>query len=127
MIRIYGLKEQLNPIKARLSDQIAEAMFEALGYPKNKRAQRFFPMEPEDFYYPEGRSPAYTVIEISLITGRSIEAKKRLIKLLFEKIALDPGIAPADLEITLFEAPAAHWGFRGITGDEAILDYKIEV
>jgi len=126
MIRIYGIKEQLNPIKAKLSDQINLAMVEALQYPSDKRAHRFFPMDSEDFYSPDGRSPAYIVIEINLIEGRTVEAKKKLIHLLFKK-AQEIGIEPIDLEITLTEQPAHNWGFRGVTGDEAQLNYKIEV
>jgi hypothetical protein len=32
-----------------------------------------------------------------------------------------------DVEITVNEAPASNWGFRGMTGDEADLNYKIDV
>lgn len=127
MIRVYGIKEQLNPIKARLSDVINQCMVDALSFPDNKRAQRFIPMEKEDYYYPEGRSDAYTVIEISMMEGRSVEAKKKLIHLLFEKIEKEIDIAPNDVEITISESPACNWGFRGVTGDEAKLSYKVNV
>lgn len=127
MIRVYGIKEQLNPIKARLSDVINQCMVDALSFPDNKRAQRFIPMEKEDYYYPEGRSDAYTVIEISMMEGRSVEAKKKLIHLLFEKIKKEIDIAPNDVEITISESPACNWGFRGVTGDEAKLSYKVNV
>lgn len=127
MIRIYGIKEQLNPVKARLSDVINQCMVEALSFPDNKRAHRFIPLEKEDYFYPEGRSDAYTVIEIAMMEGRSVEAKKNLIHLLFKKIESEVGIKPVDVEITISEAPACNWGFRGITGDEARLDYKVNV
>lgn len=127
MIRIYGIKEQLNPIKAKLSDVINQCMVEALSYPENKRAHRFFPMNQDDFYSPEGRTDAYTVIEVGMMEGRSVEARKRLIHLLFERIESDLGIKPIDVEITIYESPACNWGFRGMTGDEATLDYKINV
>ena len=84
-------------------------------------------MDSEDFYYPEGRTDAYTVIEISLMEGRSAEVRKKLIHLLFKRIGEIMGIAPIDLEITLFETPAGNWGFRGMTGDEATLDYRIDI
>ncbi len=127
MIRIYGIREQLNPIKQKLSDVINQCMVEALAFPANKRAHRFFPMQKEDFFYPEGRTDAYTVIEISMMEGRSIEARKNLIHLLFEHIESEVGIKPVDVEITIFESPACNWGFRGITGDEAKLNYKVDV
>ena len=127
MIRIYGIKEQLNPIKARLSDVINQCMVEALGFPADKRAHRFFPMAAEDFYYPAGRSAAYTVIEISMMQGRSIAARKLLIHSLFRDIEAQLQIKPVDVEITIFESPAENWGFRGMTGDEANLNYSIKV
>ena len=127
MIRIYDIREKLGPIRDRLSDAINECMVEALSYPDNKRAHRFIPLEREDFYYPEGRSDAYTVIEIGMMEGRSVEAKKRLIKLLFQRIESAVGVDPINVEITISESPASNWGFRGMTGDEASLDYRVDV
>ena len=127
MIRIYGIREKLGSIRSKLSDVINECMVEALSYPDNKRAQRFIPLEREDFYYPEGRTDAYTVIEINMMKGRSVEARKNLIKLLFELIQSKVGIDPVDIEISIWESPPCNWGFRGMTGDEAKLDYKINV
>ncbi len=127
MIRVYGLRQNLDPIKAKLSDVINGCMVDGLSFPTDKRAHRFIPMDAEDFYYPEGRTDAYTVIEISLMEGRSAEVRKKLIHLLFKRIEENLGIAPIDLEITLFETPAGNWGFRGMTGDEARLDYRIDI
>jgi phenylpyruvate tautomerase PptA (4-oxalocrotonate tautomerase family) len=127
MIRIYGIREKLGPIRGKLSDAINECMVEALEYPDNKRAHRFIPLAREDFYYPDGRSDSYTVIEISMMEGRSVEAKKRLIQLLFQRIESAVGIGPIDVEITISESPASNWGFRGMTGDEASLNYKVDV
>ena len=127
MIRIYGIREQLNPIKHKLSDVINQCMSEALGFPENKRAHRFFPMDKADFFYPEGRTDAYTVIEISMMQGRTEDSRKNLIHLLFERIESEVGIKPVDIEITIFESPAGNWGFRGMTGDEAKLNYKVDV
>lgn len=127
MIRIYGIEAQLNPIRAKLSDVINQSMAEALSFPANKRAHRFFPLNTADFYYPEGRTDAYTVIEITMMAGRSDQARKGLIKLLFERIESELAISPVDVEITIFEVPACNWGFRGMTGDEADLNYNVNV
>jgi 4-oxalocrotonate tautomerase family enzyme len=126
-IKIYGLKETLNPIKARLSEVIHACVVEALKFPTDKRAHRFFPLEREDFYYPVGRSEKYIIIEIMMIEGRTAETKKALIRLLFERIHAELGIALQDIEIAIMEAPKYNWGFRGKTGDEVELTYKIEV
>lgn len=128
MIVIYGIKEYLNPRKAQLSEVIHGCMQSVLGMPEDKRAHRFIPLDAEDFYYPGGRSPAYTVIEINMMQGRTVETQKALIKELFRRIEADVGIAPVDVEITLKEQPPHCWGFRGMTGDEARdLAYSVKV
>jgi len=127
MIKIYGMRERLDPIKASLSDVINECMVTALAYPQDKRAHRFFPMDAADFVYPTGRTDAYTVIEISMMEGRSASARKRLIHLLFERIESELGIDPVDVEVVILESPRENFGFRGMTGDEAKLDYDLNV
>ncbi|MDC7224945.1 MAG: tautomerase family protein [Spirochaetales bacterium] len=128
MVVIYGIKEKLNPVKADMSRVIQACMTEVLGLPEDKKAHRFIPMEKEDFYFPGGRSEAYTFIEINMIEGRKGETKKALIHCLFRKIESELGIAPADVEITIKEQPSHCWGFRGMTGDEVRdLNYSVEV
>ncbi|KZN30142.1 hypothetical protein N480_04125 [Pseudoalteromonas luteoviolacea S2607] len=126
MIVVYGIAENLNPIKAELSDVIQSTMTHVLGLPEDKRAHRFIPMDSSDYYYPSGRTDAYTVIEINMMAGRKVETKKALIKMLFENIEAKLGIKPVDIEITIKEQPAHCWGFRGITGDE-VKDLKYSV
>ncbi|KGJ93808.1 tautomerase family protein [Colwellia psychrerythraea] len=128
MIVIYGIKENLNPIKAKFSDVIHQSMQSVFGMPEDKRAHRFIPMDKSDFYYPGGRSDSYTVIEINMMAGRKIETKKALIKSLFAGIEAQLNILPVDIEIIIKEQPNHCWGFRGITGDEVTdLKYLINV
>ena len=128
MIVIYGIKENLNPVKAHLSDVIHQSIQEVLGMPEDKRIHRFIPMDKSDFYYPGGRSDKYTVIEINMMEGRKVETKKALIKSLFNKIESELNILPIDIEITIKEQPSHCWGFRGITGDEVNdLKYTVNV
>jgi hypothetical protein len=105
-IKIYGMADHLNPIKAQLSDLVHACVVEVLAVPADKRIHRFFPLAADDFYYPSDRTPRYTIIEISLFEGRSIETKKTLIRLLFEKTQAELGLAPSDLEITITETPS---------------------
>jgi phenylpyruvate tautomerase PptA (4-oxalocrotonate tautomerase family) len=127
VIVVYGLKEKLDPIRPRLSNAIHGCMTAVLGLPEDKRAHRFIGLAREDFYYPGGRSDAYTVLEINMIQGRTEQTKKALIRALFEALSSEVGLAPVDVEITIHEQPAHCWGFRGMTGDEARLDYAIKV
>lgn len=121
------MKENLNPIKQELSNVIHSCVVEAFKYPVDKRFHRFFPLEREDFYFPDERSDAYTVIEISIFEGRSISAKKNLISLLYQQINEVLEIQTIDLEITIFETPKHNWGIRGVPGDELVLNYKVEL
>lgn len=126
-IKIYGIKEKLTPVRERLSEVIHVCVMEALQFPADKRAHRFFLMEREDMLYPAGRTDAYTIIEITMIEGRTIETKKKLIRLLFDNIRDKVNIQQQDVEICIQESPACNWGFRGMHGDEVKLNYKINV
>ena len=126
-VKIFGIKEQLAPIREQLSAVIHECVVEALQFPADKKAHRFFLMDKENMLYPSGRTDAYTIIEITMISGRSIDAKKKLIRLLFDNIRDKVGISHQDIEICIYENPACNWGFRGMHGDEIKLNYKINV
>ncbi|MFT7127362.1 MAG: hypothetical protein ACI9HX_001039 [Pseudoalteromonas tetraodonis] len=126
-IKIYGVAERLLPIRSMLSDIIHRCVMDALGMPEDKRAHRFIPIDADNFFMPGGRSDAYTIIEIAMIEGRTVETRKKLIRLLFDRIEAELGIAPMDVEICIFESPACNWGFRGMNGDEIALNYKVDV
>ncbi|WP_276355346.1 tautomerase family protein [Cohnella caldifontis] len=125
-VKIFGTSEALKPIQASFSDVLHSCLVDALQLPPEKRFHRFFFFEPEDFLFPSDRSGKYTIIEISMFEGRSTEAKKQLIRLIFERISA-LGIPPRDIEITVFETPKHNWGIRGLPGDELSLNYKVEV
>lgn len=126
-VKIYGLRSSLAARKAALSDAIHAALMASFGLPREKRFQRFILLERDEFLFPADRSDNYTILEISMFEGRSAEAKRQLITLLFTYIAEQVGIAPQDVEITLVETPRANWGIRGQPGDELALNYKVDV
>jgi phenylpyruvate tautomerase PptA (4-oxalocrotonate tautomerase family) len=126
-IKIYGLSSSLASHAGSLSSAIHAAVVEALAYPQDKKFHRFIRLEKSDFIYPSDRSENYTIIEISMFEGRSTEAKKSLIRLLFANIERDAGISPQDVEITIYEVPKHNWGIRGLCGDELALGYKVNV
>ncbi len=126
-VKIYGLKGSLSEKRESLSNAIHESLMEAFGLPENKKFQRFIMLDENDFIYPADRSIEYTIIELSIFEGRSVETKKKLINLLIQKIGLQSGIQKQDIEITIFETPMANWGIRGMPGDELVLNYKVSV
>jgi phenylpyruvate tautomerase PptA (4-oxalocrotonate tautomerase family) len=124
-VKIYALRQTLEP-REQISKAIHNSVMTALEYPADKKFHRFFPLEPEDFVFSKDRSEKYTILEISMFEGRSVEAKKKLIALLFANLE-QLGIPRNDLEITVFETPKHNWGIRGVPGDELELSYKVEV
>ena len=126
-IKIFGIKEHLHPIREKMSDIVHECIMEAFQYPKEKKAHRFIYIDKDSFFYFEGRTAKHTIIEINIFEGRSVEAKKNLYRLLFDRFDTELNITPMDLEITLFETPRHNWGIRGKSGDELTLNYKVEV
>ncbi|MGI9509202.1 MAG: tautomerase family protein [Geminicoccaceae bacterium] len=125
-IKIYGERNHLRQIRDRLSDAIHTAAMTVLGLPANKRFHRFIGLESDDFIHPPDRSSAYTIIEVSLFEGRDSATKRAFLEGLMARVADEVGLAPVDLEITLFETPRADWGIRGEVGDRLILTYDVE-
>jgi hypothetical protein len=126
-VKVYGLEANLARRRAELSGIIHGSLVKVLGLPPEKRFQRFLPMDPEDFLFPADRTPAYTIIEISMFAGRSEEKLKALIQDIMKEAQDRLGLHPDDLEITVFQTPKHCWGIRGKTGDELALGYQVDV
>ena len=126
--KIFALRKVMDPIKAELSDAIHECVSEVLKFPQEKRLQRFFPMEEEDFRYGSvDRTEKYTVIEITMFEGRSVETIKKLINSIYEKAPEATGIPRSDIDILVRELPQYAWGLQGSIGDEQSLGYSVSV
>ncbi|MCU4583628.1 tautomerase family protein [Acinetobacter nosocomialis] len=126
-VKIYANEQTIMQYREMLSHAIHQALIEELKYPIEKRFQRFISLKPENFIYPSDRSQHYVIIELSMFTGRSTEAKKRLIQTLFRNIQQYCRINPQDIEITIFETPNENWGIRGQNADELHLNYQVNV
>jgi hypothetical protein len=126
-VKVYGQRGALEATRDRWSALIHAALVETLALPPDKKFQRFFPLAAEDFLFPADRAPAYTIIEISMFSGRAPETLKALLKRLMADAQAQLGISAMDLEITITETPKHCWGIRGKCGDELALSYKVEV
>ena len=100
----------------------------ALVFPRERRLQRFFPMDRENFIYPpHERSERYTIIEIETFQGRSKEVLKTLVREIYARVPAMTGIEPRDLDVIISEQPKHAWGLMGECGDEVKLTYKVEI
>lgn len=125
-VKVYGRADVLRPLRSELSDVVHAAAVDVLGLPENKRFHRFFPLDADDFPTPEGRTERYTILEVLLFEGRTVETKKAFYQRLYRDFTECLGIGPADLEVTLLETPRHDWAIRGVAGDDLALPYRVE-
>ena len=57
--KIYGTADFIQQNRKTLSNTIHSCIVDALNYPPEKKFQRFFPLQPEDFEYPSDRTEKY--------------------------------------------------------------------
>lgn len=108
-------------------EAVHSAMREALKIPENDRNIRFQQYQPEDFQVPPDKTENYTYVEISMFTGRSLQAKKDLYRQIVTNLG-KAGIQARDVFIVLYEVPLDNWGIRGgVPASEVDLGFKIEV
>ncbi len=120
--------------KSRRADEIEDmieavyqAQREALKVPEGDRQIRYFEHKPEHFSVPPGKTENYTLVEITLFPGRSLEAKRNLYKSIVRRLG-DLGIDPTDIFIVLTEPPLDNWGIKGgLPASEVDIGFKLNV
>ena len=125
---IYGIREHLVAHRDAISEAVNESISDAFKFPRERRLQRFFPMDRADFIYPpHERSERYTIIEISTFEGRSDETLRDLTRQITRRINAATGIEPRDIDVIVTQQPRHAWGLMGEPGDEIKLTYKVAV
>jgi phenylpyruvate tautomerase PptA (4-oxalocrotonate tautomerase family) len=103
------------------------ALMEGLKSPEWDKTIRLVTHEPHRFAVPPGRSDRYTLIDIDLFSGRSLEAKRALYQALVRNLG-KLGIPPDHIKVLLRESGAENWGIRGgIPASEVDLGFKVDV
>jgi phenylpyruvate tautomerase PptA (4-oxalocrotonate tautomerase family) len=100
--------------KSRLLDAIHAAAVEALQIPDEDRTQILTEHPADAFEFPPGRSERFTLVEVTMFAGRSLDAKRRLYRAVVRHLGR-LGIPPSDVLIVLNEVPLENWGIRGGT------------
>jgi phenylpyruvate tautomerase PptA (4-oxalocrotonate tautomerase family) len=100
--------------KAGLLDAIHAAAVEALRIPDEDRTQILTEHPAEAFEIPPGKGDRFTLVEVTMFAGRSLDAKRRLYRAVVRNLG-GLGIPPSDVLIILHEVPLENWGIRGGT------------
>ena len=127
LVNISLRKGRSTSDKKALSDAVHEALVETFQIPEGDRNHRFFELTEDDFEIPEDKTEHYTIIELTVFPGRSIEAKRHLYQAIVTKLKVI-GIHPTDVIIVLQEPPLENWGIRGgFPANEIDIGFKVDV
>ena len=108
-------------------DAVQSALREALKIPEGDRTLRLIEHPPSHFAVPPGRGEKFTLIEVTMFSGRSMSAKRTLYQAIVRHLAV-LGVQPLDIKVTLIETPPENWGLRGgMPASEIDLGFKIDV
>jgi phenylpyruvate tautomerase PptA (4-oxalocrotonate tautomerase family) len=111
----------------RVIGVVHAALMEGLQTPEWDRTIRLIVHEPHRFAVPPGRGDRYTLIDIDLFSGRSLEAKRALYRALVRNLG-ELGIPPDHIKVLLRESRAENWGVRGgVPASEVDLGFKVDV
>jgi phenylpyruvate tautomerase PptA (4-oxalocrotonate tautomerase family) len=113
--------------KSVVKNAVHSAVRDSLHLLPHDRNVRCIEHAADDFDVPQGRTPLFTLVEITLFAGRSIEAKRALYQGIVRNLG-DLGIEAADVMIVLHEEPMENWGIRGgFPASEVDLGFKVDV
>ena len=113
--------------EAGIIDAVHAAMMQGLKIPEWDKTIRLVVHEPHRFPQAPGKDERYTLVDIDLFSGRSLEAKKALYQAIVRN--LGPFGIPGDqIKILLRESPAENWGIRGgVPASEVELGFEVNV
>lgn len=100
-----------------LMEAVYLSMREALKVPEDDRQVRYIEHRPEHFWVAPGKSENYTLVEVVMFPGRSIDAKRTLYQGIVQRFGA-LGIAPIDVMVVLSEPPKESWGILGLPASE---------
>lgn len=112
--------------RQELIEAVQNALLEGLLIPREDRCVRLIEYDHDAFIVPTGKGATYTLIEVTLFSGRSPDAKRRLYRAMIEQLGR-LGVPDSDIKITLIEVPPENWGIRGLPASEIDLGFKIDV
>lgn len=125
--RIQVRKNRPREEKKAITQALHSAMQDALCIPESTSQVIYVEHASDDFEVPAARTDNYTLVEITLFAGRSLEAKKKLYQEIVGNLGA-VGIEPLDILIVLIEPPLENWGMRGGTpASEIDLGFKVGV
>jgi phenylpyruvate tautomerase PptA (4-oxalocrotonate tautomerase family) len=129
LARIDILEGRTPEGKRALVEAVRAALSEALKAPPEDPAVRLaeYPREQFSLPYPDRSSERYTLVEVTMFAGRSMDTKRRLYEAIVQRlVAL--GVPAGDVLIVLHEPPMRNWAVNGgIPASEVDVGFKVDI
>jgi hypothetical protein len=110
-----------------VSETVQSALMGAIKIPEWDRTVRLIEHPPSHFAVPLGRGERYTLIEITMFSGRSRDAKRALYQAIVRNLGAF-NVPALDINVTLIECPLENWGIRGgQAASEIELGFAVDV
>lgn len=127
LVKISIRKGRSDSEKKVLLDGIHNALVDAFEIPERDRVQRLDEYSENEFEIPNDRTDKFTIIEITILPGRSFDAKKKLYQLIFSHLKT-LGYNDNDAVVVLHEPELNNWGVRGgLPASEIDLGFNLKV
>jgi phenylpyruvate tautomerase PptA (4-oxalocrotonate tautomerase family) len=94
-----------------VGDSINSAVIETMGFPMDDRYQIIHQLDSERLQL-QDRDGDRVIMHLVMRAGRSDEAKQAFYKKVVENLAVNPGIPPGNVMITISENHDIDWSFR---------------
>ena len=110
-------------------DAVRGALSEALRAPDDDPAVRLteYPREQFSLPYPDRHSDHYTLVEVTMFQGRSMDTKRRLYETIVRGLGFF-GVPANDVVIVLHEPAMENWGVDGGTpASEVEVGFKVDI
>lgn len=116
LVRISVLKGKSRDYRRKVGNAVHQALVETIGVPEKDRFQLITDHWPDEFIYdPEylgiRRSENLVIIQATISSGRTLEAKRALFRRIAEKLGEAVGLRPEDVWINLVEVAKENWSF----------------
>lgn len=127
LVKISIRKGRSDSEKKKLLDLVHSSLVDSFKIPDSDRVQRIYEFNDDEFEIPSDRTNKFTIIEITIFPGRSLETKKKLYKLIFYQLE-KLGYQDNDAVVVLHEPELNNWGVRGgLSGSEVDLGFNLKV
>lgn len=115
-VNISLLKGKSREHRRAIADGVHEALVETYDVPRDDRFQVIKDYDPEELIYDEQyldihRSPDVVFIHITASATRNLTQKKALFKAIADRLGVDPGLRPQDVQVIIASNERADWSF----------------